>query len=333
MNSRTANSEWNHRPELPLQVSPVFQWPPQLLKILRWYWFSWFPLSEKLIVLCTAMISWFWLQPSLEFVQNSSSFIWIIPMWLRNLALMTIVTGGLHAYFYIFKVQGDRGRYDPRDLSKRKNFTFNRQVWDNMFWTLASGVTVWTAYEALYIWLYAHGHLSMLLWAENPIWFAMLFLLIPVWESFYFYFAHRFLHWPPLYRLAHKVHHRNINLGPWSGLSMHPIEHVLCLGAVLIHLVVTSHPVHILYHMQYLAISASTTHTGFQSLRVRNRDFWSLGTFHHQMHHRYFECNYGSLDIPWDKFWGSWHDGTTESHTRFMQRRKSVKAANTKNRR
>jgi lathosterol oxidase len=47
-----------------------------------------------------------------------------------------------------------------------------------------------------------------------------------------------------------------------------------------------------------------------------------LGTFHHQMHHRYFECNYGSLELPWDKWFGSFHDGTVESDAKIRERRK-----------
>jgi sterol desaturase/sphingolipid hydroxylase (fatty acid hydroxylase superfamily) len=47
-----------------------------------------------------------------------------------------------------------------------------------------------------------------------------------------------------------------------------------------------------------------------------------LGTFHHQMHHRFFECNYGGLEIPWDKWMGSFHDGSAESYRQFLQQRK-----------
>jgi sterol desaturase/sphingolipid hydroxylase (fatty acid hydroxylase superfamily) len=48
----------------------------------------------------------------------------------------------------------------------------------------------------------------------------------------------------------------------------------------------------------------------------------SLGTFHHQMHHRYFECNYGSLEIPFDKVFKSFHDGTEQSMKQIRERRK-----------
>jgi sterol desaturase/sphingolipid hydroxylase (fatty acid hydroxylase superfamily) len=45
------------------------------------------------------------------------------------------------------------------------------------------------------------------------------------------------------------------------------------------------------------------------------------------MHHRYFECNYGSLEIPWDKFFGSFHDGTTEADKLMKERRKRMLGA------
>jgi lathosterol oxidase len=41
-----------------------------------------------------------------------------------------------------------------------------------------------------------------------------------------FYLIHRLLHWPSLYKMAHSLHHRNANVGPWSVLSMHPIEYI-----------------------------------------------------------------------------------------------------------
>ena len=163
-----------------------------------------------------------------------------------------------------------------------------------------------------------------LTWDDSPLWFVLLFFLIPIWETFHFYWIHRLLHWPPLYRLAHAVHHRNINVGPWSGLSMHPLEHVLFLGSVLIHWVVVCHPVHVLYHLQYFALTAATTHTGFEGLVIKDKNRLALGTFHHQMHHRYFECNYGGLEIPWDKWFGSFHDGTAEANEHIKERRRRM---------
>ncbi len=193
-----------------------------------------------------------------------------------------------------------------------------------MLWTLTSGVFFWTAFEALMLWAMANGYAPMLLWTQNPVWFVALFLLTPLWISFHFYWVHRFLHWPPLYKRAHGLHHRNTNIGPWSGLSMHPIEHLLFFSSVLIHWILSAHPIHILFHMQHQALTAVTSHAGFEALLVKDRNALALGNFHHQMHHRYFECNYGNLEVPWDKVFGSFHDGTEQSHEQFVKRRRRL---------
>ena len=36
-------------------------------------------------------------------------------------------------------------------------FTFRNQVHDNMFWSLASGVTVWSGYSVMLLWAHANG--------------------------------------------------------------------------------------------------------------------------------------------------------------------------------
>ena len=315
---------WNHVPNVPLKVSPFFTWPLQPIEMLKWVWNSWFLITEKLIIIAIALVSFYWFQPPLE-ETKTFAFGWIAEMYIRNLILMAAVAGGLHLYFYTFTKQGQNLKYDPRPLMKDgKQFTLGGQIRDNIFWTLGSGVFVWTAYEVVMFWALANGYVPLLTWAANPIWFVAMFLLIPLWESFYFYWIHRLLHVPFLYKHVHALHHRNINVGPWSGLSMHPIEHVIYLGTVLVHFIIAAHPIHILFHLQYYTLTAATTHTGFEALLVKDVDRLKLGTFHHQMHHRYFECNYGSLEMPWDKFFGSFHDGTDEANELMKERRKRM---------
>ncbi|WP_166417323.1 sterol desaturase family protein [Cochlodiniinecator piscidefendens] len=315
---------WNHTPDVPLQVSPFFRWPLRPLEMLSWIWNSWFLISERLLIVGIALASYYWVQPPLE---ESRTFAigWVAEMYIRNLILLSVVASVLHSYFYIWKKQDDVLKYDPRPLMLNgRQFTFSGQVRDNMFWSLASGVTIWTAYEALMFWALANGYAPMLTWAAHPVWFVAMFLLIPLWESFYFYWIHRLLHVPFFYKRFHALHHRNINVGPWSGMAMHPVEHLIYFGTVLIHFVVAAHPIHILYHLQYYALTAITTHTGFEGLVIKDKDRLKLGTFHHQMHHRYFECNYGSLEIPWDKLFGSFHDGTPEMNEVMKERKKRI---------
>ena len=312
---------WHHVPQVPIQVSPFFSWPPKPARMVEWIAVRWFQMAENSILTVIALICWAWLQPSLE-TTKTLPFDWIAAIWLRNMGLLILVAGGLHWFFHGAKRQAKTLKYDPRDLAvDGKNFTFGGQVRDNAFWTLSSGVGVWTAFEVLMFWAMANGYAPVLLWSDNPIWFIAVFFLTPVWISFHFYWIHRALHWGPLYRIAHSLHHRNINVGPWSGLSMHPVEHVLFFSSILIHLIVPGGIVHILFHMQHQALTAATSHTGFENLLVKDKKQLALGTFHHQMHHRYFEVNYGNLEMPWDKWFGTFHDGTREAHDRLKRRR------------
>ena len=172
------------------------------------------------------------------------------------------------------------------------------------------------------MWALANGYAPMLIMPSSLPWLILFILLMPAWETFYFFMIHRLIHWPPFYKRIHALHHRNTNIGPWSGLSMHPMEHLIYLGTVLIHWAVPSTPLLIIFHLQYFTLSAATTHTGYQGVMAGNRLILPLGTFHHQMHHRYFECNYGGLEIPMDQWTGSFHDGTAQSHEQFLDRRR-----------
>ncbi len=111
---------------------------------------------------------------------------------------------------------------------------------------LVSGVPVWTAYEVLLLWAYANSNAPMISCADHPAGFVALFFLVPFIHEVGFYFAHRLMHWTPLYEAAHKLHHRNINPGPWSGMSMHPIEHIVYFPTIALFFLVPSHPIHMI---------------------------------------------------------------------------------------
>ena len=312
--------EWNWCPALPIEMAPLFAWPHDPVKTASWFARLWLPLTDRTAILLITLVTWFYLRPALERCQTLELG-WVAEIYLRNLGVMVLVAGGLHLYFHSFKRQGDRRKFDPGDPTrKQRKFTFRGQVRDNMFWTLASGVTVWSAYEALFMWGYANGYLPVLDWSGNPVWLVLLIVLIPHGSSIHFYLIHRFLHWPPLYRIAHAVHHRNITIGPWSGLSMHPIEHIIFFSSVLVHWLVASHPIHLLYHLQFKALTAVTSHTGFERLLVKDKSGMILGDFFHQLHHRHSECNYGGTDIPFDRWFGTFHDGTEEGKQRIRDR-------------
>ena len=106
-----------------------------------------------------AVGTWLYLQPSFEQTRELETS-WIGFILVRNFAYTVIIASGLHLYFHTWKLQGETEKFDLRPYPIRgKVFLFGNQLWDNVFWSLVSGVTIWSAYEAWYFWHYASGNL------------------------------------------------------------------------------------------------------------------------------------------------------------------------------
>jgi hypothetical protein len=103
MNEPTAGQkrkQWNYIPALPIRTSPLFSQPFNPRAVFKWFFRGWFPLSENLAILLLSGLSWFFFHPALARCQVFQ-FDWIAQIFIRNLALMFIVAGGLHLYFYV----------------------------------------------------------------------------------------------------------------------------------------------------------------------------------------------------------------------------------------
>ncbi len=312
---------WHHIPSLPVQLNPLFAWPPKPAAAMKWLAAAWKPASVYAFMAAAAVLIYFGFHPSPDTMQSLASG-WIFQIWLRNCLLLTLFAGSLHLYFYTFSRQGKERKFERKSLGRSsKVHNFGNQVHDNMFWSLASGVSIWTAYEVLYFWASANGYVPPLYFAEQPLWFVLMFILIPIWSSFHFYWIHRLLHWPPLYKAAHALHHRNVNVGPWSGISMHPIEHALYFSTFLIHFVIASHPIHFLFHAYFQGAGPAASHSGYEALTAKGKNRMELGTFFHQLHHKFYKCNYGTNEMPWDRWFGSFHNGTEEATARIRKRK------------
>lgn len=300
-------ARWNHHPGQ-VALNPLFQWPPRPMAILRWYASFWLVLSSTTLGLALAAVMlWLWFPDPRAALTGQGA----LAIWLGLLVPQIVVAGGLHHYLYRRKGQGMALKYEKRDLAHDNGtYTFRSQVKDNMFWTLASGITIGTLYLVAWFWLAGRGAVPMISFAENPVWFCVLLILVPIWGSFHFYWVHRWMHWPPLYKLAHALHHRNVNVGPWSGISMHPVEHVIYFSSFLLFFVIPLHPVHVIFHAYLYTLHPVFSHSGFDGLVTGGKKRAEMGDFFHQLHHRYFECNYGTVEMPWDRWFGTYHDGS-----------------------
>lgn len=178
------------------------------------------------------------------------------------------------------------------------------KVAHNVFYSL-SGVLIWTCFDNVFAFLWATGRLTYLSDAvafssvSGFIRFVAGLVMVPLWRDVHFYFAHRFLHYKPLFRQVHSLHHRNTSIEPFAGLCMHPVEHLYYYACVLPSLVFFASPFHFLWNGVHLLLSPGASHSGYE-------DHFQADNFHY-MHHRYFECNYSgfsasALDVIFNTF-------------------------------
>ena len=144
--------------------------------------------------------------------------------------------------------------------------------------------------------------------------------LIHLWRDLHFYVIHRLIHFNPLYLLAHRIHHKNVNPGPWSGLAMHPIEHTFYFSCALIYLIFPFHPAFIIITLTHAGLSPAQGHAGFERIKMTNNNSFDTESYAHYLHHKYFECNYADGILPLDRWFGTLHDGSDEAQKRLKNR-------------
>jgi Delta7-sterol 5-desaturase len=148
------------------------------------------------------------------------------------------------------------------------------------------------------------------LW-ERPWWyFAGSVLLIIAIHDTYFYWAHRLLHWKPLFRRVHRLHHLSLTPTCWAGYATHWGEGLLMSANFLIYpLLFPVHPLAILVYVVIQNIYSTLGHCGYDPfpewLRHRWYMAWHNTPTHHDNHHRYTNGNYGHFFNLWDRLMGT----------------------------
>ncbi|MCY4412764.1 MAG: sterol desaturase family protein [Caldilineaceae bacterium] len=314
---RDARGNW--QPEGAKLPNPIFAWPPKPMEVAKWLYNYLFPWN--FIYMLIAVLTVVYLQPEMARMKTFSAD-WILFIFARNLIMLTVIVSAWHLWLWARKSQGFQFKYTPDWMAKgKKQFLAGNQLFDNIFWSCVSGGTIWTAYEVVTLWMYANEYIPYLDPRAHPVYFVLMLCAIQMWRLFHFYWTHRILHWPPLYKAGHYLHHRNINVGPWSGLSMHPIEHILYFSCAAIHWIIPSHPIHVVMNLQHAALTPAQGHAGFEAVVINGKYNLAGASYFHQLHHRYFECNYGEPDMPFDHWFGTSHDGSAEAHQEMRAKR------------
>jgi sterol desaturase/sphingolipid hydroxylase (fatty acid hydroxylase superfamily) len=144
-----------------------------------------------------------------------------------------------------------------------------------------------------------------------PLWYLPLsVLLYLVAHDTWFYWTHRLMHRPALFRVAHAVHHASRPPTAWAAMSFHPWEAIT--GAVVIPLLVFAIPIHVAalgLVLTIMTVMGVTNHMGWELFpRFMWRGVlggWLITASHHQRHHDEYRCNYGLYFRFWDRICGT----------------------------
>jgi|TARA_B110000211_G_scaffold99498_1_gene115883 sterol desaturase/sphingolipid hydroxylase (fatty acid hydroxylase superfamily) len=315
---RDRRGEW--RSGRPVYLDPLFDRPYKIVEMIKWVFgfpgllFPWFAIFMVMI-----MISYFFFTPELS-AMSTFQWEWMLSIAVRNTVILFVWYGAFHLWLIKHQKQGRKFKYNANWMAKKNStFLFNDQVYDNVFWSFV-GALFWSAYECGMWWAYSNNLLPFSDIASGPVYFCAVMLLIPIWRNIHFYFIHRLIHWKPLYDYVHYLHHKNVNVGPWSGIAMHPIEHLIFFSSVLIHLVVPSHPLHMMFTLFQSGLGPGLSHSGFDELVFGDEKALRNDRYYHYLHHRYHNVNYGESNVPIDKWVGSFHDGSEEATERFRKK-------------
>jgi lathosterol oxidase len=144
-----------------------------------------------------------------------------------------------------------------------------------------------------------------------PLWYlpvsVLLYLLA---HDSWFYWTHRWMHVPALFRRMHAVHHASRPPTAWAAMSFHPLEAIT--GAVVIPALVFLIPIHVGalgVVLTIMTVMGVTNHMGWE---IWPRFVWQgpLGAWlitasHHQRHHAHYNSNYGLYFRHWDRLCGT----------------------------
>lgn len=135
------------------------------------------------------------------------------------------------------------------------------------------------------------------------------FIYLIVQDTFY-YWAHRLMHHPRLFRWMHAGHHKSRQPTPFASFAFDPAEALLT--AWVLPALVFVVPIHIglvLALLTLMTVTAIMNHSGWEMLPesfVHGRIGRHLiSATHHSYHHLRFDKNYGLYFRFWDRLMGT----------------------------
>ncbi len=143
-------------------------------------------------------------------------------------------------------------------------------------------------------------------------------VLLIVAHDAWFYWSHRALHYPPLFRRFHRLHHRSHNPTPFTSYSFDVGEAVInAIYLPMILLILPAHPAALFAFVTHMIVRNALGHCGIEVFPAR-RDGrplfgWMTTVTHHDLHHANAHHNMGLYFSWWDRLCGTEHPNYLEA--------------------
>lgn len=203
-----------------------------------------------------------------------------------------------------------RTSFASRKIQKREatGADFRRE-----FIASARTVLVYVAVSIPIVWGFRNGFFSQYEGGGGALALLGYLAAILIAHDAYFYWVHRAMHHPRLFKTFHRFHHRTITPTAWAAYSF-ALPEALVMAAfmpVWLYLVPTPNGV----TFSFLAIMILRNCMGHAGLELHARGWathpvlkWVSTTTHHDLHHAgSFNHNFGFYFTFWDKLCGTEH--------------------------
>lgn len=249
-----------------------------------------------------------------------TEYSYLFPLVL-NIAKYFVLAGIPFLIFYIvFPNTFTKNKIQPRN-AKRKDFI--REILHSM---QATFVFVGLVLLILKTPLRDYTQFYMSSTDYSMWWIPVSVLLALIIHDTYFYWMHKTVHHPTLFKRVHLVHHKSVNPSPWASFSFHFFESLL--EAMVAPIILLFIPMNIAALIIFGFVSFAFNVYGHLGYEIAPKWFRHSFLFqlmvtstHHNIHHAKFKGNYGLYFRIWDRIMETEHPDYVKEYDEIQERR------------
>jgi Delta7-sterol 5-desaturase len=228
----------------------------------------------------------------------------LLVMLLVETLRYVVIAGAAFGVFWVWKYERFKHRWLARGAVRAAKIVHDiRWSLSTILVFVAVGVITKRLAEVGVV--RAYPHIADRGW----LYFGFSVVALVVLQDTWFYWTHRAMHHPWLYRLVHKTHHASVQTSPWTAYAFSPFE--AATHAVFVPLVWMFVPMHEAAVFVFMMFMLVRNVQGHLSIELYSKGFtrgplgFTTTTTHHALHHRHYNSNFGLYFMFWDRIMGT----------------------------